>query len=378
MKTRKVVYAASLDPITNGHLNVIERFAPLYDEFIVVVAVDARKTYMFTPEERVSMTKSAVAHISNVTVDVCIGRYVVKYAESVGAQVIIRGLRNFKDLEDEQVLAEENRRICSTIETIWVPCLPNLMHISSSMVKGHVGIDPDWEEQVVRSVPSIVVTKLKEKYMLNRAKKHWASLMALLGNPKGSELVFAELLLKYSEPHRAYHTLEHVVNMLDELESVVDKLNDKDAVKMAVWYHDVVYDPMTKDHHVVADNEVRSAYRAELDLEKLGLSSNFSERVQALIMATTHTEKVTDSDTMFMVDLDLAILGKSEKEFESYEKGIRKEYDWVSEADFCVGRSKVLESFLNRETVYSTEVFRSRYENTARKNMEKSLTLLKQ
>jgi pantetheine-phosphate adenylyltransferase len=101
---------ASLDPITNGHINVIERMAPLYDELIVLVAVDSRKSYTFTPEERVDMTKAAVAHLPNVLVDVCIGHYVVKQAESIGAQVIVRGLRNFKDLEDEQTLAEENRR----------------------------------------------------------------------------------------------------------------------------------------------------------------------------------------------------------------------------------------------------------------------------
>src|SRR4051812_47000215 len=103
-KSRKAVYAASLDPITNGHINVIDRVAPLYDQLIVVVAVDPRKTYTFSTEERVAMARAAVAHHSNVTVDICKGHYVVKLAESLGAQVIVRGLRNFKDLEDEQTL----------------------------------------------------------------------------------------------------------------------------------------------------------------------------------------------------------------------------------------------------------------------------------
>lgn len=377
MKTRKAVYAASLDPITNGHVNVVERVAPLYDEFVVVVAVDPRKTYMFTPEERVNMAKSAVAHLPNVTVDVCVGCYVVKYAESVGAQVVVRGLRNFKDLEDEQVLAEENRKICPNLETVWVPCLPNLMYVSSSMVKGHVGIDPSWEDQVARSVPSSVVEKLKEKYVLGKAKKHWATLMAELGNPEGSETIFEKLLVSYSEAHRSYHTLEHIVNMLDELESVACELKDKKALKMAIWYHDVVYEPKTKDHRVIADNEARSAYRAELDIEKLGLPKSFNERVEMLIMATTHTDQVYDHDTKFMVDLDLVVFGKSEKEFDRYENGIHKEYDWVPEADFRNGRTKVLLSFLDRGTIYYTEVFRDRYEDTARKNLKRSVERLK-
>jgi len=163
MKERIAVYAASLDPITNGHVNIIERTAPLYDQLIVLVAVDLKKKYTFTPEERAEMAILAVTHLPNVSVQVCTGRYVVRHAESVGAQVIIRGLRNFKDLEDEQVLSIENRSICPHIETFFVPCLPDLMHVSSSMVKGHVGVDPDWEAQVARSVPVVVVKKLRQK-----------------------------------------------------------------------------------------------------------------------------------------------------------------------------------------------------------------------
>lgn len=162
---RKAVYAASLDPITNGHINVIERAAKLYDELIVLIAVDARKTYTFSPEERASMAREVTLHMPNVTIDICIGHYVVKHAKSLDAQVIIRGIRNFKDLEAEQTLAEENRKICPNIETVWIPCLPSLMHVSSSMVKGHVGIDPNWENEVRRSVPAAIVTKLKEKLL---------------------------------------------------------------------------------------------------------------------------------------------------------------------------------------------------------------------
>jgi pantetheine-phosphate adenylyltransferase len=162
------VYAASLDPITNGHINVIERMAKLYDELVVMIAVDARKTYAFSPEERADMAREATLHLPNVTVDICTGQYVVKRASTLGAQVIIRGIRNFKDLEAEQTLAEENRRICPTIETVWIPCLPDLMHVSSSMVKGHVGVDPTWEDQVARSVPKTVVAKLREKLLTSK------------------------------------------------------------------------------------------------------------------------------------------------------------------------------------------------------------------
>lgn len=379
MANRKAVYAASLDPITNGHINVIERIAPLYDEFVVLVAVDPRKTYRFTADERVSMAKSAVAHIANVTVDSCVGRYVVSHADSIGAQVIVRGLRNFKDLEDEQTLAEENRRICPHIETVWVPCLPELMHVSSSMVKGHVGADPGWKKQVARSVPNAVVAKLNEKFVAEKARKHWTSLMYTLGAPEEHEEVFKNLLAHYAEPHRRYHTIGHIVSMLDELEWVDTPINDLRALRMAIFYHDYVYDTVPTHGKMVAGNEERSATMAEQDIRKLGLPKDFSDRVWELIMATSHTgpakSHVTDAD--YIVDLDLSILGAPPEQFDEYEVGIRLEYAHVLNKEFAKARAKILRVFLMSEWIYRTNAFIEAYENQARENLKRSITQLK-
>jgi len=366
MSVRKAVYAGSFDPITNGHINVIERIAPLYDELVVIVAADSRKTYAFTSEERMSMTKAAVAHLPNVTIDVCVGRYVVKHADLIGAQVIIRGLRNFKDLEDEHALAEENRRICAHIETVWVPCLPDLMHLSSSMVKGHVGADPDWEEQVARSVPAPVVIKLKEKFILDKARKHWTSLISALGNPKGVEDIFKDLITRYGEPHRTYHNLEHIITMLDELEQFGDMLTHLEEA-WAIWHHDAVCDPKAKD------NEEQSDLISKNHARKLGLPDLFGELAGTFILATKHSALPLDDRAKIVVDLDMAILGKPEKEFDSYEARIRREYDCISQPDFYANRSRILQSFLDRPSIYSTELFRSKYESIARKNMERSI-----
>lgn len=371
MEKRKAVYAASLDPITNGHLNVIERMAPFYDELIVLIAVDPRKTYTFSPEERVNMAKAAIAHLPNVHVDVCVGRYVVKQADSIGAQIIIRGLRNFKDLEDEQTLAEENRRICPGIETIWVPCLPHLMHVSSSMVKSHVGIDPEWEEQVARSVPPAVIVKLKEKLIFAKAQKHWTALMSALGSPKGSDIIFKDLLVRYSEPHRVYHILEHIVAMLDCLNTINEAEQEIMELALAIWFHDAVYDTKTRD------NEEQSALLAKEASGKLGLPDAFGEQVSNLVLATKHTAGQPDRVAQIMGDLDLAIFGKSEKEFDTYEIGVRKEYAEIPYPDFAATRSKILQSFLDRPSIYLTHHFREMHELTARKNLKRSIEQLK-
>lgn len=378
MKTRKAVYAASLDPITNGHLNIIERSAPLYDELYVLVAVDPRKAYTFNSEERALMTKSVVAHLPNVTVKVCDGQYIAKFAESVGANVIIRGLRNYKDLNDEQTLAEENRKICPGMETLWMPCLPEFMHVSSSMVKGHVGVDPGWVEQSARSIPAIVAKKLKEKYILGEARKYWDSLMKMVGDLKGSNEIFAGLVKSYGEPHRGYHTLEHIVSMLDEFEGVRTNVSDPIAILFAIWYHDKVYDTDTKDHPVIASNEMRSAYEAKRDIDKLGLVKSLGTKVVRGIRATDHRTATTDPDEMNLLDLDLAILGKPEKEFDSYEAGIRKEYHFIPYLKFAEVRAKILRSLLERPSIYLTKYFINKYEIVARENLKRSIKRLEE
>ncbi|MCA9353903.1 MAG: pantetheine-phosphate adenylyltransferase [Candidatus Kaiserbacteria bacterium] len=160
----KAMYAASFDPITFGHLNIIERITPLYDEVILVVANQSKKTYTFSAEERAQMVSDSVKRFENISVLVCTDRYVVKLAESIGASVVVRGLRNSSDLQDEQALAEANRRIAPLIETIFLPCRTEFMHLSSSLVKSHVNTDPAWVEQVAQLVPPAVLRKLREKY----------------------------------------------------------------------------------------------------------------------------------------------------------------------------------------------------------------------
>jgi len=376
MEKRKAVYAASLDPITNGHLNVIERMAPLYDELVVLVAVDGKKNYMFTSEERVAMARAAVARLPNVTVGTCVGRYVVKVAEEVGARVVIRGLRNFKDLEDEQVLAMENRQIAPIIETIFVPCLPQLMHVSSSMVKGHVGVDPDWEAQVSRSVPKAVVVKLKEKYVLAKAIKHWAALMDELGNPKGAPAVFERLVACYGEAGRFYHVLEHIVDMLDETNLAIGALKNSLAVRLAIWFHDSVYDTGNKDRRVVFYNETLSACMAERELLALGFAPDLVGAVKALVMVTSYAAEAENDDARFLSDLDIAILGKPAEEFDRYEACIRKEYAHVGDGLFCERRKMILRNILERKPLYRTEPFRLRYEGAARANLARSIKQL--
>lgn len=182
---------------------------------------------------------------------------------------------------------------------------------------------------------------------------------------------YLELVELYSQSNRKYHNLFHIASCLDEFESVHQFLNHPNEVEIALWYHDVIYNTKEKD------NEEKSAELAEQRLSKAGLKPQFINNATTMILATKHNAIPDKLDAKFIVDIDLSILGKSEKEFDEYEKNIRREYDWVSEEQFRAGRFSILNGFMKREHIYLTDFFRQKYEAQARTNLESSLLRLK-
>jgi pantetheine-phosphate adenylyltransferase len=128
------VYAGTFDPITRGHLSVIERAARLFDRLLVVVAVNPDKQPLFSAEERVDMIRAAVAAWRNVECASTAG-YVVQLASARGARHLVRGVRSCTDVEGEIALANMNRALAPEIETVFIPAHPELSEVSSSGLK---------------------------------------------------------------------------------------------------------------------------------------------------------------------------------------------------------------------------------------------------
>ena len=175
----------------------------------------------------------------------------------------------------------------------------------------------------------------------------------------------------YREPHRAYHTLRHIEHCLEEFEPVRHEARDPIAVELAIWYHDVVYDTHRRD------NEERSAVLAEEVATAAGLGSDLARRAGDLIRISTHRKPATDPDARLFADVDLAILGQPPEAFAEYERQVRQEYEWVAEEVFRAARAPILETFLDRFSIYMTDPFREKYEKTARANLTASLLALK-
>ena len=131
---RTVIYPGSFDPLTNGHLDVIQRAAKLFDRVIVAVAESDGKQPLFTPGERFTLVKKAVKHLPNVEVDAFDG-LLIEYVVSRKAQAIVRGLRAVSDFEFEFQLALMNRKLNENVETIFMMPKDTYTFLSSRIVK---------------------------------------------------------------------------------------------------------------------------------------------------------------------------------------------------------------------------------------------------
>jgi len=131
---KRVLYPGNFDPVTNGHMDIIERAARVFDEVIVAVGTNMGKSPLFTAEERIEMLEEACRHLPNVTVD-SFHALTVRYAASRGASVILRGLRALSDFDFEFEMALMNRRLDSAIETVFMMPNADYSYLSSSIVK---------------------------------------------------------------------------------------------------------------------------------------------------------------------------------------------------------------------------------------------------
>lgn len=159
----KGIYAGSYDPPTNGHLWMIEQGVRLFTHFYVAVGLNSQKEYSFTLEERVEMLQELCSRFSNVAVVHFENKFLVKYAESIGVDYMLRGIRNGKDYTYEQGMCYVNGNMSSTIQTLFMMSPRNLVEVSSSLTKGLVGSD-GWEQVIRQYVPETVYFKMLSKF----------------------------------------------------------------------------------------------------------------------------------------------------------------------------------------------------------------------
>lgn len=179
--------------------------------------------------------------------------------------------------------------------------------------------------------------------------------------------VFDQLLARYSEPHRKYHTLQHLTECLAHVEAVRHLAEHPGEVEIALWFHDGIYDT----HRL--DNERQSADWARAVLDRHDAAPAAVQRVDELIMATCHSALPVTPDAQLLVDIDLSILGALPQRFAEYEEQIRQEYAFVPEDIFRNKRGEILQAFLARPVIYSTPHFQAALEARAKDNLRQAI-----
>ncbi len=157
---RIAVYTGSFDPISVGHVNVIERSARLVDRLIVGIGINVEKAALFTPEERVELVREAVRDIPNVDVRTFDG-LAVAFVRECGARVMIRGVRPLTDIAGEFTMMLANRELDPDIETVFLMADQSLAHVSSSLIKQIAPLADD--EHLARFVPAAIIPRLRER-----------------------------------------------------------------------------------------------------------------------------------------------------------------------------------------------------------------------
>ena len=141
------VCPGSFDPITVGHLDLVERAAAIFDRVVLCVMVNSEKRHMFTPEERLELARAAIAHIPNAEAVVCTG-LLADFACERGACALIKGARTGSDFDWEIQLAQINRDLCPELDTVILPARPEHLHISSTMVREMIRYHQKLEDYV--------------------------------------------------------------------------------------------------------------------------------------------------------------------------------------------------------------------------------------
>ncbi len=179
------------------------------------------------------------------------------------------------------------------------------------------------------------------------------------------------LLASYGAPERRYHSVDHLEDCLHQLDSAPPAGEVQDVVEAALWFHDAIYLPGA------SDNESRSAALASSALLDGGVPGDQATEVGRLIRLTDHVHPPSDPGGALVCDVDLSILGRGKSEFDEYEERIRTEYSAVPERLYRAGRARILQRLLDRQPLYRTEHFRSRFEAAARRNLQRSLERLR-
>lgn len=387
-KPTKAVYAGHFDPPTMGHCEMIEKASRLFDQLEIVVASNAEKTESFSAAERVKMLSQVIDSIRRscvVTVSVLPPQaYLVDYAASQGATFLVRGIRDPKDFMYERDIYKVNRKLGPQIETAYLMPDTEREFISSSMVRGLVGLR-GWRERLDNSgfVPPEVMPFLSRWHAKRLLRKLLLN-EPYFGTPSVVDELWRAIEEHYCAPERVYHNIDHI---LDCLETLDDFGIDSTSISLALWLHDITDD---------VDESAELASNIIFSLGHRGLFRNdapdtfrrISSDVRNLILATRHDDvPLQTAEACIMASVDLAVLARPWPSYCKYTDAVFTEYFFAQRGEmdentfylnlWVPSRGEFLEGMLRRERIYPWPRIEAKLEKRARDNLAQELAILK-
>lgn len=200
--------------------------------------------------------------------------------------------------------------------------------------------------------------------------ERWAAMWRALGATTPPPGVFEAVMQHWREPHRRYHTVEHLQECLTAFDGAATLALRPGEVELAIWFHDAIHDIG------VDTNELKSAYLAERAMTAAACDRDTIGRVRSLILATRHHAQPETADEALLIDIDLSILGSATARFDRYDADIREEYHAIPWSKYVAGRRQVLRGFLERPRLYLTGHFHDRLAAPAHANLSRALKRL--
>ncbi len=378
---KNAIYAGSFDILTRGHCWVIEKAAEIFDNLYVLIAENPSKKdkYFFSLEirKKIVIDFLKTSNINNVHVREFKDGFIAKYAVEKDIKYLVRGLRNEKDFLEERTLNYINKDLIdnNTLDTIYFITPREYEHLSSSMVRGLIGIT-GWRKEVGKFVPNLTefyllyYKFLKERY-IDAYKK-----LTNIFNIEIAETNFDEIFKVYTNENRHFHDIYHIYDMINYLDNycesnTIDEI-DKAILEISIFYHDYIYSTDVAEYK---ENETLSAHEAVNSI-LLNIKPSLEERIvdgiYDAILATKHSEEVTNALGKILCDIDLAQWGEKYRYNENV-LDIISEFSNYNEKDFFKKRKEFLLNILDKKEIFYTSYFRDKYENQYRCNIENEI-----
>lgn len=362
---KKIAFTGSFDPITKGHIWVVQEGLELAEKVVLMIAVNPSKKYMFSEKERKDMIfKSLVEYGIEDRVEIIISRneYVAQSAMDMGCNYLIRGIRSSNDYDYESLIQKANTEVLGGAKTIFVMPPRDLESVSSSFIKNFLG-PVGWHWNIKKFISNAVYDALIRNYLAACIDKYTG--LNLTGESKEK---FLDMILEYYA-NRPYHNIDHIIHCFQELEwflnngENVEQININD-VGLAIIAHDIIYGAKQTQ----LDEELSAQWLSDY------LTSIGQERKEAvdIVLSTAHLSgkyKVDTLEKQLMTSIDLAILGQRDEIYQRYSDAVRQEYSFVNDKDYTEGRKKAMD-FLSSHTLFLNASF-DKYEDRAKRNMQK-------